>query len=44
MHEATRKMLGVLLREMDGFDSVKKSIVIGAFIAITFIAAELMTS
>jgi SpoVK/Ycf46/Vps4 family AAA+-type ATPase len=30
MHEATRKLLGVLLREMDGFDAGKKSIVIGA--------------
>ncbi len=30
MHEATRKLLGVLLREMDGFDSSKKSIIIGA--------------
>ncbi len=30
MHEATRKLLGVLLREMDGFDASKKSIVIGA--------------
>ena len=30
MHEATRKLLGVLLREMDGFDAGKKTIVIGA--------------
>lgn len=30
MHEATRKLLGVLLREMDGFDSSKRSVVIGA--------------
>ena len=30
MHEATRKLLGVLLREMDGFDAGKKSTVIGA--------------
>jgi len=30
MHEATRKLLGVLLREMDGFDASKKSIIIGA--------------
>ncbi len=29
MHEATRKLLGVLLREMDGFEA-KRSIVIGA--------------
>lgn len=30
MHEATRKLLGVLLREMDGFDAAQNSIVIGA--------------
>ena len=30
MHEATRKLLGVLLREMDGFDRTKRSVVIGA--------------
>lgn len=30
MHEATRKLLGVLLREMDGFDESKRSVVIGA--------------
>ncbi|GMH39592.1 hypothetical protein BSKO_07490 [Bryopsis sp. KO-2023] len=30
MHEATRRLLGVLLREMDGFDTSKRTIVIGA--------------
>ncbi len=30
MHEATRKLLGVLLRELDGFDRTKRSVVIGA--------------
>eukprot|EP00210_Caulerpa_lentillifera_P002915 g2783.t1 len=30
MHEATRRVLGVLLREMDGFDTRKKIVVIGA--------------
>lgn len=30
MHEATRKVLGVLLREMDGFEASRKSIIIGA--------------
>ena len=30
MHEATRRLLGVLLRHMDGFDSKKRSVVVGA--------------
>lgn len=30
MHEATRRILGVLLRHIDGFDSKKRSIVVGA--------------
>lgn len=31
MHEATRRVLGVLLRHLDGFDSTRKrTIVIGA--------------
>ena len=29
MHEATRRILGVLLRQMDGFEG-KRSIIIGA--------------
>lgn len=31
MHEATRRVLGVLLRHLDGFDSTnKRTVVIGA--------------
>lgn len=30
MHEATRRLLGVLLRHIDGFDSSKRSVVVGA--------------
>jgi len=30
MHEATRRVLGVLLRQLDGFDSSKRSVVIAA--------------
>jgi SpoVK/Ycf46/Vps4 family AAA+-type ATPase len=30
MHEATRRVLGVLLRHMDGFDTSKRSVVVGA--------------
>jgi SpoVK/Ycf46/Vps4 family AAA+-type ATPase len=30
MHEATRRLLGVLLRHMDGFDTSKRSVVVGA--------------
>ena len=30
MHEATRRLLGVLLRHMDGFDASKRSVVVGA--------------
>jgi hypothetical protein len=30
MHEATRRVLGVLLRHLDGFDSSKRTVVIGA--------------
>mmetsp|Transcript_2765 Transcript_2765/g.6076 ORF Transcript_2765/g.6076 Transcript_2765/m.6076 type:complete len:500 (+) Transcript_2765:127-1626(+) len=30
MHEASRRMLSVLLREMDGFDASRRAIVIGA--------------
>ena len=30
MHEATRRLLGVLLRHLDGFDSARKSVIVGA--------------
>jgi ATP-dependent 26S proteasome regulatory subunit len=30
MHEATRRSLGVLLRHMDGFDTSKRSVIVGA--------------
>eukprot|EP00891_Asterochloris_glomerata_P004665 jgi/Astpho2/4665/gw1.00067.127.1_t len=30
MHEATRRLLGVLLRQLDGFDANKRSVVVGA--------------
>lgn len=30
MHEATRRLLGVLLRHLDGFESNKRSVVIAA--------------
>ena len=30
MHEATRRLLGVLLRQLDGFGPQSKSIVVGA--------------
>lgn len=30
MHEATRRLLGVLLRHMDGFDTSKRSVIVGA--------------
>lgn len=30
MHEATRRLLGVLLRHLDGFDASKRTVVIGA--------------
>ena len=30
MHEATRRLLGVLLRQLDGFDADKRSVVVGA--------------
>lgn len=30
MHEATRRLLGVLLRQMDGFGPQSRSIIIGA--------------
>ena len=30
MHEATRRMLGVLLRYLDGFDQSKRAVVVGA--------------
>lgn len=30
MHEATRRLLGVLLRQMDGFGPQSKSVIIGA--------------
>ncbi|GAB4821726.1 hypothetical protein N2152v2_008772 [Parachlorella kessleri] len=30
MHEATRRLLGVLLRHLDGFDANKRTVVIGA--------------
>lgn len=30
MHEATRRLLGVLLRHLDGFDTNKRSVVIAA--------------
>ena len=30
IHEATRRLLGVLLRHIDGFDSSKRSVVVGA--------------
>ncbi len=30
MHEATRRLLGVLLRHLDGFETNKRSVVIAA--------------
>lgn len=30
MHEATRRLLGVLLRHLDGFETDKRSVVIAA--------------